>query len=65
MSNAKKKLIKLIEEMPEKEVVEVIDFVGYLRLKREKELIKEIERASESSLGFWDNPIDDEAWNNV
>jgi len=65
ISNAKKKLLKLIEEMPEKEVVEVIDFVGYLRLKREKAVIKDIEKASESSLGFWNNEIDEEVWNNV
>jgi len=65
MSNVKKKLIKLIEEMSEKEVVEVIDFVGYLRLKREKAVITDLEKASESSLGFWDNEIDDEVWNNV
>ena len=65
MSNTKKRLLKLIEEMPEKEVVEVIDFVGYLRLKREKAAITVLEKASESSLSFWNNDIDEEVWNNV
>ena len=27
--------------------------------------VPELLKASESSLGFWDNPVDDEVWNNV
>ena len=65
MNTAKSKLIKLIEEMPDNQVSEVIDFVSYLKLKREKELFKELENASQSSMEFWDNDIDDEVWNNV
>ena len=30
-----------------------------------EEDIEELIKASESSLDFWDNPIDDETWNNV
>ena len=60
----KKILIKLIEEIPDNEVDEVIDFIGYLKLKHKKEF-KELEKASESSLDFWNNDIDDEVWNNV
>jgi len=29
------------------------------------DLLYEMMRASESSLGFWDNDIDDEAWNDL
>mgnify|MGYP001016894154 CR=1 FL=1 len=65
MNAAKRILIKLIEDMPENQVPEVIDFVSYLNTKREKELFKELEKASESSLDFWNNDIDDEVWNNV
>lgn len=65
MNTAKQVLFKLIEEIPENDAFEVIDFIGYLKLKREKELYKDLEKASESSLGFWDNEIDDEVWNNV
>ena len=65
MSIGRKKLLELIEEMPDKEIVEVIDFVGYLKSKREKEAIRDLEKASESSIGFWNNSIDDEVWNNV
>ena len=31
----------------------------------EKEDIEDLLMASESSLDFWDNPIDDEIWNDV
>lgn len=65
MNTAKQMLYKLIEEIPEKDAFEVIDFIGYLKMKREKELYKDLEKASESSLEFWNNTIDDEVWNDV
>ncbi len=65
MSHTKKLLIRLIEDMPEKEIVEVIGFIDYLRIKRNNKVTEDIEKASESSLSFWDNPIDDEVWNDV
>lgn len=60
LNTAKQILFNLIEEMPE-----VIDFIGYLKLKKEKELYRDLISASESSLKFWDNVIDDEVWNDV
>lgn len=51
--------------MPEKEFGEVIDFAGYLKMKRENELYDGMQKASESSLDFRDNPTDDEVWNNI
>lgn len=65
MNQAKEILYNLIEDIPENEMAEVIDFIGYLKAKREKELFKDLQKASESSLGFWNNDIDDEVWNNV
>ncbi|MCY6958460.1 DUF2281 domain-containing protein [Clostridium brassicae] len=65
MNTAKEILFNLIEEIPENEISEVIDFIGYLKLKREKELYKDLQRASESSLDFWNNDIDDEVWSDV
>lgn len=65
MNTAKKILFNLIEEIPENEISEVIDFIGYLKAKREKELYRDLQKASESSLDFWNNDIDDEVWNNV
>lgn len=65
MNIAKKVLHELIEEIPDKDIAEVIDFVEFLKLKREKELFKDLQKASESSTKFWNNDIDDEVWNNV
>jgi predicted Zn-dependent protease len=65
MSTAKQFLKNLIEDIPENEVFEVIDYISYLKIRREKEAYRELQKASESSLKFWDNDIDDEVWNNV
>ncbi len=65
MNTVKEILFNLIEEIPEDEISEVIDFIGYLKSKREKGLYVDLQKASESSLDFWDNDIDDEVWNYV
>jgi len=69
MNIKKQILFKLIEEIPECDAEEVEDFIKYLNSKREKklgkEIFKDLEQASESSLNFWNNNIDDEVWNNV
>ncbi|MDI3535328.1 MAG: hypothetical protein PWQ82_1693 [Thermosediminibacterales bacterium] len=65
MNTARKILLKLIEEIPDSQIPEIIDFIGYLKQKKENQIYKDLESASESSLDFWDNEIDDEVWNNV
>lgn len=65
MNTAKKILFELIEEIPEKDILNIIDFIQYLKLKREKDLYRDLQNASESSMDFWNNDIDDEVWNNV
>ena len=65
MSAVKKILYELIEDMPEKDISEVIDYVQFIKLKKEKESADELLYCSESSLDFWNNDIDDEVWNNV
>ncbi|NLJ55775.1 MAG: DUF2281 domain-containing protein [Firmicutes bacterium] len=65
MSTAKQFLKSLIESIPENEILQIIDFISYLKVRREKELYRELQKASESSLEFWNNEIDDEVWNNV
>lgn len=64
MDTAKQILLKLIDEIPENKIPEVIDFIGYLKVKGERDIFKELEEASKSSMEFWDNDIDDEVWNN-
>ena len=65
MNPARKILINLIEEIPEDNIPEVIDFIGYLKIKNELEVLRELENASSSSMEFWNNDIDDEVWNNA
>jgi hypothetical protein len=65
MESAKKELLKIIKDIPENQILEVIDFVEYLKLKNKKELYKDLEEASNSSTDFWNNDIDDEVWNDA
>ncbi len=65
MRTIKENLKSLIDKISENEAKEVLDFVGYLNMKRRREKFKDLELASETSLGFWDNDIDDRIWNNV
>lgn len=65
MNPARKILISLIEEIPEDNIPEVIDFIGYLKIKNEIEIFRELENSSNSSMEFWNNDIDDEVWNNA
>ncbi|EZP76065.1 hypothetical protein H839_12349 [Parageobacillus genomosp. 1] len=65
MNTAKEKLIDLIKQMPESEIVKVLDFAEYLMKKQEKQLVQDLSKASETSTDFWDNETDDEVWNHV
>ncbi|HZJ83270.1 MAG TPA: DUF2281 domain-containing protein [Clostridia bacterium] len=65
MDTARKMLLKLIKEIPENQIPEVIDFIGYLKIKKDNEIFRDLEQLSESSMDFWDNEVDDEVWNNV
>ena len=65
MNPARKILISLIEEISEENIPEVIDFIGYLKIKDEMKIFRELENASNSSMEFWHNDIDDEVWNNA
>ncbi|ADI00441.1 DUF2281 domain-containing protein [Salisediminibacterium selenitireducens] len=65
MNTAKERLLKIIDEIPEREVNEILDYAEYLKLKSEKRLSADLVKASESSIDFWDNEIDDEVWNDA
>ena len=58
------KINRLLHEVPENQLYEVLDFLLFLRLKNDKSAIRDIEAASVSSTGFWDN-ADDEVWDHV
>lgn len=55
-------LKELIDRIHDQDAEEVYDFIKYLQMKREQ---KELERISETSMDFWNNPVDDEVWNEV
>ena len=54
-----------IKALPEGQVKEVLDFIGYLKLRQEQTQWADLMQAQEKSLTkVWDNP-DDEVWNHV
>lgn len=65
MSISRETLYKLIANIPPQDIEEVADFIGYLRMKRENNILKELSQAAESSLDFWENDIDNEVWNDA
>ncbi|AVX19770.1 hypothetical protein SAMN02745885_01845 [Carboxydocella sporoproducens DSM 16521] len=65
MNTAKSILLKLIDEIPGSQIREVIDFILFLKNKQDNQVFKDLLSASESSIDFWNNDIDDEVWNNV
>ena len=65
MHSVKDKLRQIIENMPDNDALELIEYVDFMKRKRQQSVFKDLELASETSLGFWDNERDDEAWNDV
>lgn len=65
MSVSREELKRIIDQIPEQDFVEVLDFIGYLNMKREREALNNLEQVSITSMDFWDNPVDDKVWNNV
>lgn len=65
MNAGKSILLKLIDEIPESQIREVIDFILFLKNKQDNQVFKDLLSVSESSIDFWNNDVDDEAWNNV
>lgn len=50
--------------LPDDQAREVLDFIGYLKTKQERVAINDLISAQEITLrNIWDNPEDDEAWN--
>jgi len=61
----KQVIYDLLDNIPESQLIEVADFIAFIKKKNENQMFKELELASVSSIDFWDNAIDDEVWNNV
>jgi endonuclease III-like uncharacterized protein len=65
MDTAKESIRKMIDDISEKDLAEVIDFIGFIKKKSERVIKSEMLEAAGSSLDFWYNDIDDEVWNSV
>ena len=65
MQSVKDKLHQIIETLPDNDALELIEYIDFMKRKRQQSAFKDLELASETSLGFWDNERDDEAWNNL
>lgn len=63
MNKSRKYAHELIDQIAEKDYAEVIDFLEFLKSKSDKNEFESLENASQSSMSFWDNDIDDEVWN--
>jgi hypothetical protein len=55
----------MVDELPEDMMPEVITYIAFVKSARKNDIISELEKASASSMDFWNSPIDDEVWNNV
>jgi len=64
METARQKLYDVVAHMSPKHVPALLEFALYLSQK-EPDHFADLLAASESSLAFWDNPIDDEVWNSA
>ena len=58
-------LIYEIETLPSEYVQEVINFVGYLKLKRLRNLPETMILSEKTLAKNWDTPEEDEAWANL
>ena len=65
MSSARLIINRMIDELPDDMLSEIINYIAFVQKTKKEQIFKELEQASVSSMDFWDNPIDDEVWNNV
>lgn len=65
MNTAKDYVHKLIDELSDKDLPEILDYIEYIKSKKMKEEFLDLQNASQSSMSFWENQVDDEVWNNA
>jgi len=62
---AKQSVHNLVETLPASLLLEVANFILFIKMRDENRLYKDLEALSVSSTDFWNNDIDDEVWNDV
>jgi hypothetical protein len=55
MSAAKSQLIKMLNEIPDRELTKVLDYLEYIKDKRGKSSLKDFKVPNDSYLDFWYN----------
>ena len=66
MSNTVREIaVRLLNEIPDEKIGGVIDYMAFIKSKGENEIFHGLIDASESSIDFWLNEIDDEVWNDL
>ena len=63
MNKERIKVMKLVQQVLDKLLIEIIDFIEYFKYAK-KEKFKDLAEASESGLGFWINE-EDEGGDNI
>jgi len=58
-------LNRMVKELPDEMITNVISYIAFVKNESKNQFFRDLEDASQSSMGFWDNPIDDEVWNNA
>ena len=59
----KERIFSLANEMNDTQLSEIVNFMQFIRLKNNDDML-DLMKASESTLGFWDNE-EDTVWDNV
>ena len=65
MSAARLIINRMIDELPDDMLSEIINYIAFVQKTKKELIFKELEQTSVSSMDFWDNAVDDEVWNNV
>jgi len=61
----KERLIREIESLPKEFYSDILDFVGYLKLKHLKSIPETMLLSEKTLAEDWDTPEEDEAWSDL
>jgi len=65
MTTSKTLIHQIIDEIPEGRLEALLEYAYFIKQRSQKPEFEDLVFASESSLDFWDNDMDDGVWNNV
>lgn len=65
MITAKERLLRMIKDIPESEVADILDYAEHLKEKLDPSFSKEMAEFREIKIEYWDSDIYDEVWKDV